>query len=278
MIWLAVLFIVLQPGIFSRKKAPVNISDILVRAVVFGIALYFLTSQKLDGFQGGPPGPAMPQIPVCQAPNGIFVIYSGASNQASIGCLPVNAPSKGVPDGRLQAIFAYRSGQQIQIKDPSGVMQYPMAITSADWVRSLGESSRNYYPTSMMGMDITTYPNIIYATDANSAQGVVNSFTTMAKLNGDQQNKLRSFITIIKPGSELTLMNAGGSGGGGSMGGTGSPGPVVSVTNTTGNGSPGMTLGITADQSTINSLYSQVSRFLCTLSSAIGGSQICSTR
>jgi hypothetical protein len=275
MIWLAVLFVVLQPGIFSRKKAPVNISDILVRAVVFGVAVYFLTRQKLDGFQGAP---TMPQIPVCQAPNGIFVIYSGASNQPSVGCLPVNTASAPVPGGRLQAVLAYRSGQQIQIKDPNGAITYPMVITAAEWVRSLGESSRNYYPASLIGIDNTTYPNIIFGLDASGADGVVSSFTSMAKLNMDQQNKLRSFITIIKPGSQLILVNSGGSGGstggsGGSMGGTGPSGPLV-----TGNVGPGITIGITGDQSAINNFYSQISRLLCSLSSAIGGSQICATR
>lgn len=50
MLWLVALFIILQPGIFSTKKTFVKVEDILLRALVFGIVMYFLGGPK-EGFQ-----------------------------------------------------------------------------------------------------------------------------------------------------------------------------------------------------------------------------------
>lgn len=50
MLWLVALFIVLQPGIFSKKNIPVKMEDILLRALIFGLIVYFLQGLT-EGFQ-----------------------------------------------------------------------------------------------------------------------------------------------------------------------------------------------------------------------------------
>lgn len=62
MLWVVLLFILLQPSIFSKKKARVNAPDVIMRSIAFAVILYFLKLQGLEGFQSAPV-PTTGQIP-----------------------------------------------------------------------------------------------------------------------------------------------------------------------------------------------------------------------
>jgi hypothetical protein len=59
MLWAVLLFILLQPSLFSKKKPRVNIPEVIMRSIAFAVVLYFLKLQGLEGFQQATAG----QIP-----------------------------------------------------------------------------------------------------------------------------------------------------------------------------------------------------------------------
>jgi len=265
MLWLIVLFIFLQPSIFSKKKALVNISDILVRALVFGVIMYFLKREGLEGFQVEAP------MPSCGISDGILVTSSALSPQQHFArCTSLNAPIAEAGDPSLLKLISYKEGQNIQIRDSTGNIFIPEVINAYNWPGELGP----YLPTQF-GVDTILYPNCFI--------GFNSPYYEQDNAYSPGNPRRATYIRIvynIKPGSQITLITTP-TGGSGSTGGTGASGPasgpVISVTPTASNGAPGMSLGVSADVPTIQAFYMGLSQFLCSLSTAIGGT-MCNAR
>ena len=92
MLWLVALFIVLQPGIFSKKNIPVKMEDILLRALIFGLIVYFLQGLT-EGFQTAEVNPTLPPPEYTEPPP---PGYTGPPP-------PVQGPAP--PQGYQQAAF-----------------------------------------------------------------------------------------------------------------------------------------------------------------------------
>ena len=126
MLWLVALFIILQPGIFSTKKTFVKVEDILLRALIFGIVMYFLGGSK-EGFQDS--------NTTCNPPDGYMKTSIPGAND-NILCLK---PSLGISigpnidgNGIIKTLLYYNDSQRITIQDQTAYYTAPL-MTKAQW-------------------------------------------------------------------------------------------------------------------------------------------------
>jgi hypothetical protein len=137
MFWLVALFIILQPGIFSRKKTFVKVEDILLRALIFGIVMYFLGGSK-EGFQD-----SNPPDPTCDPPDGY--IYTQSGSDSGIKCLKQSVDSS-ITNTSISIIF-YNESQRITIQDQTDYYTAPL-MTKALWNTDAGPIDQVFrYPT-----------------------------------------------------------------------------------------------------------------------------------
>ena len=126
MLWLVALFIVLQPGIFSKKKTFVKVEDILLRALIFGIVMYFLGGSK-EGFQDS--------NPTCNPPDGYMKTSIPGAND-NIQCLKQSVdisvkPTTGYGN-TITTLLYYNDSQRITIQDQTAYYTAPL-MTKAQW-------------------------------------------------------------------------------------------------------------------------------------------------
>jgi hypothetical protein len=126
MFWLVALFIILQPGIFSTKKTFVKVEDILLRALIFGIVMYFLGGSK-EGFQDS--------NTTCNPPDGYMKTSIPGAND-NILCLKPNLDISVRPtigDGNtITTLLYYNDSQRITIQDQTAYYTAPL-MTKAQW-------------------------------------------------------------------------------------------------------------------------------------------------
>jgi len=123
MLWLVALFIILQPGIFSKKKTFVKVEDVLLRALIFGIVMYFLGGSK-EAFQNS--------NTTCNPPDA-YVFRSTGETGSSRECLKQNVElSITSPTRDSYVMINYNDSQRITIQDQMGYYTAPL-MTKAQW-------------------------------------------------------------------------------------------------------------------------------------------------
>jgi hypothetical protein len=141
MLWLVALFIILQPGIFSKKKTFVKVEDVLLRALIFGIVMYFLGGSK-EAFQDS--------NPTCNSPDG-YIRISIPGGSDNIVCLKQSVdisvkPTTGYGNTITTGLY-YNNSQRITIQDGTAYYTAPL-MTKAQWNPDAGPIEQVFpYPT-----------------------------------------------------------------------------------------------------------------------------------
>jgi hypothetical protein len=191
MLWLVALFIVLQPGIFSKKNIPVKIVDILLRAVIFALIVYFL-QDVTEGFQ---------ENPTCNPPDAyMFTLASGSTSEQCLKegvDLPITLPPPANVNTYL-IIISYNDSQRITINSGGRYYTAPL-MTPSLWNTDAGSLSEVFRYTTHNAIFIGVQSKSYFIQDmlnriSNDKQSSVSSF-------------LNSFIYEIPPtGTSLTLV------------------------------------------------------------------------
>ena len=143
MLWLIALFIILQPGIFSKKKTFVKVEDVLLRALIFGIVMYFLGGSK-EAFQNS--------NTTCNSPDGYLVRMTEATGPGpSIECLKQNVDISVKPTtervGPVTSVLQYNDSQRVTIQDETGYYTARL-MTKAQWNPDAGPFEKIFpFPT-----------------------------------------------------------------------------------------------------------------------------------
>uniref|UniRef100_A0A6C0DBB5 Uncharacterized protein n=1 Tax=viral metagenome TaxID=1070528 RepID=A0A6C0DBB5_9ZZZZ len=189
MLWLVALFIVLQPGIFSKKNIPVKIVDILLRAVIFALIVYFL-QDVTEGFQ---------ENPTCNPPDGyVFISLPGSSKTQ---CLKegVDLPIT-LPEGNSLIGISYNDSQRITINSGGRYYTAPL-MTQSLWNTDAGPVSEVFQYTTHNAVFIGVKSKLAFI------QQILDKLQLPNDKLSSVSSFLNSFVYEIPPtGTSFTLV------------------------------------------------------------------------
>ena len=193
MLWLVALFIVLQPGIFSKKNIPVKIVDILLRAVIFALIVYFL-QDVTEGFQ---------ENPTCNPPDAyMFTLASGSTSEQCFKegvDLPITLPPPANVNTYL-IIISYNDSQRITINSGGRYYTAPL-MTPSLWNKDAGTGSEVFRYTTHNAIFIGVQSKSYFIQDLFDRRNIPEDKRSSVS------SFLNSFVYEIPPtGTSLTLV------------------------------------------------------------------------